>query len=364
MRVLQVLGRSAGGIARHVAQVTAALDGVGRFEVDIAGPQSLPVVLPKAVVPLQIPDGPFGHRDAVRRLRGYLRQGRYEVVHAHGLRAGIDAARAARREGVPALVTVHNLVQPEIAGGLKARLYRAAEPLAVRLADRTFAVSEEIARHLRRSLLARGARIEVLHLGVGDAPRVTCSREEVRAELGLTDESLVVTASRLSAQKAVHVMLEALARLDDTVVLAVLGEGELEGSLRDRARALGIAERVHFLGFRVDVADFVAAADVFCLSSIWEGVPLSVQEAILLGAPVVATRVGGMPEIVTDGVSGRLVPRDAPDALATALSEVLDDAETRRRYVARARADLVETFSTDRMLARLRSAYREAAGET
>lgn len=361
VRVLQVLGRSAGGIARHVAQITAALDGEDGFEVDIAAPPDIPVALPKPQIPVDIPDGPAaGHRAAVGRLRDIIRRGRYDVVHAHGLRAGIDAAVAGRRPRTTVFVTVHNLVQPEIAGPFKARLYRLAEPLAARLADRTFAVSEQIAGRLRRSRPARGAVIEVLYLGIGDRPAVGRDRARVRADLGLERERLVVTVARLAPQKALDVMLDAVARLPGDVVLIVLGEGDLQHGLEERARGLGIGGRVHFLGFRPDVADFVAAADAFCLSSVWEGVPLSVQEAILLGAPVVATDVGGMAEIVVDGTSGRLVPRSDPAALAAALEDVLADPARARAFAARARADLAERFSTDRMLARLRDAYREA----
>ena len=362
-RVLQVMGRSAGGIARHVAQVTEALDGRDGLRVDIAAPSDLPLDLPKPAIEVHIPDGPVrGHAAAVRRLRLILSRASYDVVHAHGLRAGIDGALAARRAGVPSLLTVHNLVQPEIAGGVRARLYRAAEPLAARLAHRTFAVSDEIARHLRRNPLARGAAVEVLYLGVGSAPAVARDRAAVRAELGVGERPLIVTASRLSPQKALHVMVAALALLPEETTLAVLGEGELQPRLEEHARRAGVDHRVLWLGFRADVADYVAAADVFCLSSIWEGIPLSVQESILLGTPVVATAVGGLPEIVEDGESGRLVPRDDPAALAGALAEVLMDRNLAARYAAAARGALEERFSTVRMLERLSAAYRSAGG--
>ena len=360
-RVLQVLGRSAGGIAAHVAQLTRSLDG-GKLTVDVAGPPDLPLEMPKPVLPLVIPDGPLlGHGGAIRTLRRLVTDGSYDVVHAHGLRAGIDTALAARKTGAQTLLTVHNLVHPDIAGRAKAIVYRPAESLAVRLNDRCFAVSAQIAQHLSGASNGTPAKVEVLHLGIGPAPEVSRSRAEVRAELGINEETaLLVTASRLAPQKALDVLLRALAMLSGDAALAVLGEGPLEYELRATAAEMGVSERVRWLGFRPDLPDYLAAADVFVLSSIWEGVPLAAQEAIQLEVPVVATDVGGMPELIEDRVSGRLVPARDPGALASALDETLRSHELRARYVERAAADLERNFSTERMLDRLRIAY---AGE-
>ena len=360
LRVLQVLGFSTGGISRHVAQVTEALDG-GELSVDVAGPDDLPLEMPKPVLPVRIPGGPVrGHRAAVRRLREIVSAGGYGIVHAHGLRAGIDAALAARGR-CPVVLTVHNLVHPAVAGRLKYLAYRRAESLAVGLTDHTFAVSADIAAHLRKLLGARD-KVEVLYLGIGEAPAVTRDRAAVRAELGVReDERLVVTASRLAPQKDLPVMFEALASAETPFVLAVLGTGPQEGELRRAAAGLGIAERVRWLGFRPDVADYIAAGDVFCLSSVWEGVPLAAQEAILLGVPVVATAVGGMPELVEDAVTGRLVPPRDPPALAAALRQVLASESLRKTFADEGKESLRRRFSTERMLARLAAEYRERA---
>lgn len=364
IKVLEVLGTSTGGVAAHVARVTEELNRAGGFEIEIAGSPDLPAEMPAAVYPLHIPKGPTGHRAAVRALIGLISRGDYQVIHGHGLRAGLDAARAARRTNVPVVVTVHNLVQREIAGALKARAFRVAEPLVAKLSDRTLAVSGEIADRLRSAAPARVGTIEVLHLGVGETPSTSRDRDDVRAGMDLmADDRLVVTVARLVPQKALHVMLAAVAELPSTVHLAILGEGRLEGDLRATADRAGIAERVHFLGFRADVADHLAAADVYVLSSIWEGVPLSAQEAILLGTPIVATHVGGMPELVEDRTSGRLVPRDDPEALAAAVAEVLGDPEVAGGYARKAAEELRKNFSTGAMLSRLSEIYRELADE-
>lgn len=355
-RVLQVLGRSAGGIARHVGQVTEALDGSDGFEVDIAGPVGLPIPMPKPLLTVEIPEGPLvGHAQAIRRLCDLL--GNYDVIHAHGLRAGIDAGLAARRVKKRSLLTVHNLVRAEIAGP-RTILYRRAEAAAVWATDHTFAVSMDIARHLTATVPRSADRIEVLYLGVGAAPGVTRERADVRSSLGLSDDTrLVVSVARLAPQKSLEVLFGALRRVHADVRLAVIGEGPLREDLERHLQFAGLSEKVDLLGFRNDVADYVAAADAFCLSSIWEGVPLAAQEAILLGTPVVGTDVGGMRELISNKVSGRLVPPKDPEALAAALDEVLGDAERAATYSQAALENLRERFSTERMLDRLKLAY-------
>jgi len=364
-RVLEVLGRSAGGIARHVARVVGGLNGRDGLRIDVAGPPDLPVPMGVPVLEVVIPDGPVrGHPGAVKKLSSIIVRGRYDMVHAHGLRAGIDTSLAVRgRRGgqetaVPVLVSVHNLMRPDILGGPRALVYRRAEGLAVRLSDRTFAPSVEIAEHLRATVPGAAGKIEVLHLGVGAAPPDLLPAAEVRWQLGLdNDERLVVTTARLAPQKALDVMLEAVARLPGNIVLAILGDGPLEGELRSLAAALGVADRVRFLGWQDEVAGYVAAADVFCLSSKWEAVALAVQEAVVLGTPVVTTDVGGMSELISDRVSGRLVPAGNPSALAAALADVLASPEEGARYAAAARDRLARDFSTEAMLDRLRRAY-------
>jgi glycosyltransferase involved in cell wall biosynthesis len=343
-----------------VAQVTESLDGRDGLHIDVACPPGLPVAMPKETIDLVVPTGLGGHPGLIRRLRSLVKTNGYDMVHAHGLRAGVDAALAAR--GLcDVLVTVHNLVSSEIAG-TRARTDRFAEPLVVRLAARTLAVSRQIALHLQAASPRSAGKVELLYLGIGEAPPVTRSRDEIRSELGVEDgKCLAVSVARLAPQKAVEVMLEALRRTATEPVLALAGEGPLEGELRALTQRLGLEERVRFLGFRDDVADVVAAADVFCLSSIWEGVPLAVQEAMLLETPVVSTAVGGMGEIVADGLSGRLVPAGDAAAFAAAIDEVCATPDIARAWAGRARLDLAERFSTEKMLHRLETLYRGGA---
>ena len=362
VRVLQVLGRSAGGIARHVSQVTAALDADG-FDIEIAGPRDLPIAMPKDVIDLDIPSGLFGHRRAVSALNRIVKAGAYDVVHAHGIRAGIDAGRACRHLNASVVTTIHNLIHPEVSGRIKAAAYKPAERIAVRVSDRVLAVSRDIADALLQAsghATEMSSKVEVLYLGIGDPPPVTRSAAEIRSELDATGP-LIVSAARLSAQKALHVLIEALAQMTPDVTAVVVGQGPLEDELRAQAERAGVNDRVHFPGWTNDAASYIAAGDVFVLSSVWEGIPLAAQEAILLGTTVVATNVGGMSELISDGVSGRLVPSGDATSLAGALEQVLEDENLARTYAERARDDLSRTFSTEAMLARLKDIYAGAS---
>jgi glycosyltransferase involved in cell wall biosynthesis len=358
-RVLEVLSRSAGGIARHVGDIAEGLQGKEGIEIDIAAPADLPVRLPGPVVPLEIPEGLSGHRSAVEHLREMIARGGYDVVHAHGLRAAIDAARAARSGPAVAIASIHNLIRSDVSGRMRALAYRRAEPLAVKWNDHLFAPSDEIARHLRMNAGRDGAKVELLHLGVAEPPRAPRARDEVRSELGVApDQPLLVTVARLAPQKALDVLIDACALLPHEVRLAIIGSGPCEAKLKALVHDRRLSDQVMFLGYKDEPQDQVAASDVFCLSSTWEACSLAAQEAMHLGVAVVSTDVGGMGELIEDRFSGRLVPNRDPRALAEAVREMLADPGERRRMAANAKVHLHAQFSLARMLSRLERAYR------
>jgi glycosyltransferase involved in cell wall biosynthesis len=360
IKVLEVLGRSTGGIAGHVADITEGLNGRDGLTIDIASPPDLPVRMPKAFIPVDIPEGVRGHIAAMRKLHRIVSDGGYDVVHSHGLRAALDSGRACKRTPAVPMATIHNLVLPEISGRLQALAFRQGEPLAVRWNDHVFAPSRDIALRLSSAAPDHAFKLEVLHLGVARTSRAPRERDEVRAELGVgPGHQLLVTVARLAPQKALHVLLAAVAMLPQTAHLVIIGSGPLEAELKAMARRLALDERVRFLGYRPSPQDEVAAADVFCLSSVWEACSLAAQEAIGLGVPVVSSDVGGMPELIEDRVSGRLVRQGDVQALGDAIRELLAaPEEERRRLAGNATAHLELHFSRAQMLDRLESAYR------
>lgn len=357
-RVLQVLGRSAGGVARHVAAISDGLHDPGTLEIDVAGPPDLPIEIHRLMHHVVIPDGPLrGHLAAIARLRAVMRSGGYNLVHAHGLRAAIDCSAACRRESVPLYMSMHNLVRADISGRVRSAIYRWGEVLAVRSSVRTFAPSEEIAGHLRSTVKVDPARIEVLYLGVGEPAAARRTSAEVRAEWGVPSGSkVVITVARLAPQKALDVLLRSIAEIEG-VYLVVVGDGPLEAQLRALAESLRLEDRVVWMGFRDDVHDQLRAADVFCLTSLWEAVSLAAQEAVLLEVPVVASDVGGIRELIEHGVGGLLVPKNDVASLVLALADVLVDPAGARERATTAREALRSRFSTEQMLSTLRHAY-------
>ena len=191
---------------------------------------------------------------------------------------------------------------------------------------------------------------------LGDLP----SRGEAREALGLSGR-VVATAGRLTAQKALGDALDAIARVDGAA-LVVLGDGPERPRLEARRDELGLGDRVRFLGAgtRDDVVRLFRAADVALLTSAWENLPHTVLEALAAGTPVVATAVGGVPEVVREGENGLLVAAGDVEAIGGALARLLGDHPLRERLAAAA-APSVEELSEPRILSRIVAEIEEAA---
>jgi glycosyltransferase involved in cell wall biosynthesis len=263
-------------------------------------------------------------------------------VHAHGTRAGAFAALALGPRGrgraglVPALVvTMHNAPPSGLAAGL---VYRGLERVVARRADAVLCASPDLAGRMRR-LGARGVDRAVVPAPAAEPP----SRAEVdraRGDLGAGDRPVVLAVGRLAKQKGFEVLLAAAAapawrQREPRPLVAIAGEGPLAGDLAAAARRHGVD--VRFLGPRRDVPALLAAADVVVVPSHWEARALFVQEALLAGRPVVATRVGGIPELTGDEAALLVPPGDA-DALAAAVLAVLGDVALAGRLAAAAQA--------------------------
>lgn len=307
----------------------------------------------------------------LRRATAVLRRRRPDVVHAHRNKDAVLGAIAARIAGVPHVVrTVHGLAEP-MRGWRRAkyRAYDALDRFVFRWAgDRIVAVSHDVAAALRASGFPAGSVVTV-HNGV-DAGAIRAARDsaDVRRSLGIgTDAFVVGTAGRLSPVKAQDRLLRAaraILRERPDARFLVVGEGPLEPDLRRLAATLGIAKACVFPGARADVHDLVAAMDVFTLTSLHEGIPMALLEAMALGRPVVATAVGGVPEIVTHGDDGLLVKAADDQALACACLALARDPGRARAMGARARATVIERFSHETAGRALLDTYRAVAAPT
>jgi glycosyltransferase involved in cell wall biosynthesis len=188
----------------------------------------------------------------------------------------------------------------------------------------------------------------------------------LRRSLGLPVEAILVgTVGRLDPVKDHKNLLNAFARIARTeppVFLVVVGDGPMRAEIESHASNLGISARVKFLGERDNIPELLRAFDVFALNSIAEGISNTILEAMASGLPIVATRVGGNPELVEDDVSGQLIPPRNPDALTAALERYLREPETCRRHGIAARERAEKYFSLNRMASRYEKLYRSLAG--
>ena len=244
-------------------------------------------------------------------------------------------------------------------GGLRVRFLRATRTAALRRARRIVVPSA----YLREIALGWGLEPERVVVIPNPAPPLgeLPSREEARAALGI-DGPTLGTAGRLTAQKALGDALAALARVDG-VSLVVLGDGPEREGLERRSAELGLTGRVRFLGAgtRDDVVRLFLAADAALLTSAWENLPHTLLEALAVGTPVIATAVGGVPEVVRDGENGLLVPPGDVEAIAAAIERLLGDASLRVALAAAAApsvAELAEPRILGRIVAELEAAVR------
>ncbi len=277
------------------------------------------------------------------------------LLHTHGYRADVVDAPAARQLGIPAVTTVHGFT----GGGLKNRIFERLQVRAFRGLDAVVAVSQRLADQLA----GRGVPPRLLRCipnawsGWAVAP---LSRAEARRTLDLPAEGQVVGwVGRLSREKGADVFIDAVARLSAPgVTAAVVGAGRDADALRARAARRGIADRIRWCGEVADAASCFSAFDVFALSSRTEGTPIVVLEAMASGVPIVATRVGGVPDVLTDGEGWLVAPED-PLALAAALQAALGDRKAAAVRVAAAAARLAARFASGPWLDAYEGLYRD-----
>jgi len=300
----------------------------------------------------------------LRELTARLAEGNYDVVHTHGTKSGVLGRVAARRVGVRAIVhTLHGFPFHEF----QFRATRAALVTMERrlgrftdyfLTDGTFVASEAV-----RLKIAPPDRIRALISPIDPVPPVSADRRRrARQLLGLPQHAQVVgTTARIVAQKAPLDMVEAFAALGRPDVYMVwIGEGELRARTEELIRARGLTDRFLLIGERSDVPQLLPALDVFALSSLFEGLPCSVIEAMTCGIPVVANAVNSVPEIVLAGKTGIVTRPKDPSSLARGIAYLLDHPHDAARMAAAARDHVGQQFNPDALGEELMDAYDTA----
>jgi glycosyltransferase involved in cell wall biosynthesis len=276
------------------------------------------------------------------------------VAHSHEFSMAVYGAWAAHRAGIPHIITMHG--SRYYAQRLRRRLALRAAVLA---SAHTIAVSNGLAQALRRDLWVARATLEMIPNGVPYAPP---ARITLRDELGLgPHDRLLVSIGSLYPVKGHRHAIEAVALLADLhprLHLAIGGRGHLRDELSAQSRERGVGHRVHLLGLRSDVPALLAAADVFVLPSLSEGLPLALLEAMFSACAIVATSVGEVPAVLDHGQAGALVEPGNPAALASAIDRLLGDPVAARAMGARAAARAIAEFDATRMLRRYLDIYK------
>ena len=355
MRILHVLpGLSPGGMERLVIQLAADTTGHGDSVVVASGPGAWTGEVARAgAAHVALPATSRGIASsmatatATARLARCIRHTRPHVVHAHNVRATALAklALVGTRDRIVLMPTLHGVAPGD---------YRAASRVLRRVAHRVIVCAPSVARSLEAAGFP-GDRIDVITNGAALHPAGLRRQADLRASLQLGSAPLVVGIGRLVEQKNWPVFIEAAASLEGPC-FAVAGEGPLRQELMDLARRSG--NRVRFLGVVDDIAALVGLASCVVSTSTWEGLPLTLLEALSVGAPVVATAVDGVTDLVPPEAALLVAPGD-PVAVSEAISRVLADDDLVRDLRRRA-LTAAPGWGPEGMLGRYRNAYQAA----
>ena len=384
MRILSVITRlNIGGVSPPVISLTAGLREYGhesRLVVGLPGPKegTMEADAEKAGVPLvrirELQRAPDPRRDSVAliRLVRLFRALRPDVVATHMAKAGALGRLAARLARVPVVVhTYHGQGFQVFEERWKESVALSMERWLARLSTGNIVVSETQFRRFLRLGIGRADKIRVIRYGLDLEPFVAAPTlpRTLRKDLGLTEAArLIGVVARVISIKGQDVLLRAaghLAHDNPALHFVIAGDGAQREEFQALARTLGLEERVHFLGWRRDIPFVLANLDVVVLPTVldFEGVPLALIEALATGRPVVATRVGGVGELVRDGETGLLVePRD--DAgLARAIASLVGDPARMKALAEGGQRLVTSLYQRDRMIAETERFYRECFGK-
>jgi glycosyltransferase involved in cell wall biosynthesis len=344
-RVVQMLGQGLHGLG-HEVHVIAVGSETTAFEPFLsplaqAGVQTHTIVIP--------PRRYARERAAVATLCRRLRP---DVVHTHGYRPDVLHAHGVQQLGLAVVTTVHGFT----GGGWKNRFYEWLQSRAFRRFDAVVAVSRPLVDRLARAGVPRARIHAIPNASRPSAPPL--ERAAARAALAIAPDDFVVGwVGRVSHEKGADVVLRALSHLSDLpLALSVLGTGPDRSGLEARARRLGLDRRIRWHGQVPDAARLFTAFDAFVLSSRTEGTPLVLLEAMAAGVPIVTTRVGGVPDVVSSA-HAVLVPSDDPVRLAAGIRGVYDNPGAARRRASAAADRLVREFGVASWLDRYETIY-------
>ncbi|MEV0491439.1 glycosyltransferase family 4 protein [Streptomyces atratus] len=352
LRTVQVLGGGSADSSAHVSSLAAGLVARG-VHVTVCAPADLDRAYDFSgtgarFVPVPRRSDPA----AVAALRGACVGA--DVVHAHGLHAGVRAGLALGGRRTPLVLTWHTRAYAE---GARGQVLHLLERRAARAAAVVLGTSSDLVDRARRRG-ARDVRLSPVATPLSRIPAAVRDGGKVRAELGVLDRPLLVSIGSLVPHRGYDVLLDAARmwrQLDPVPLLVIAGEGRGRGALQRRIRDEELPVRL--IGSRDDVAELLDAADLALLPSRWEARSVVAQQALRLGAPLVATAVGGVPELVGD--AAELVPYGNAEAMARVVVRLLEDPAAREHMAGAGRAQAVSWPTEDDTIAQVLSVYDE-----
>jgi len=316
---------------------------------------------------------PINDLKALYKTYRSIKNGKYDIVHTHSSKAGVIGRVAGRLAGVKNIVhTPHGSIFdqdadiPSVSGALLIKCLLLVERIAARLTDRIVTLTDAEAIGYVKLGMGDKAKFTTIHSGIdlsrfGDVKIDVVSKKK---ELGIPSNSTVITTiARLTPEKGHKYLIEAakevIAESDNHIKFVFVGDGDLRDDLENKARELGLDEAILFLGLRDDVPEILAISDLFVLSSLYEAQGRVIVEAMAAELPVVATRVGGVPDVVIDGETGILVPPASPQALASAIVKMLADKGNAKQMGQAGKRQVDPEFSVETMVKQIDMLYSE-----
>ncbi len=365
MRLIFLITRAdtIAGAQVHVLELVKMLSASGHDVLVVTGARGLfTETLEELAIPthtcdvLQREINPLKDWQALVTLRQIIKQFRPDLLAAHSSKAGILGRLASKLSSIPCVFTAHGWA---FTGGVAQptrTIYQVLERLLEPLARQIICVSE-YDRQIALKAGMKASRIMAIRNGMPDIP------PELRADAGASHPVRIVSVARFDVPKDYASLLQACQTIPD-IQLDLVGDGPQLAAMKDLAQSLGMTDRVNFLGFRKDVSNILAKAQIFTLISNWEGFPLTTLEAMRAGLPVVVSDVGGAGEAVIEGETGYCIPRGNVLALRQRLSELVADSHLRHEIGQAARKRYETEFTFEHMFQQTLAVYERVLATT
>jgi len=358
VRVAEIIRRAEGGMREHYLTLVKGLAEMG-FEVLAAcnfSSQTMKELEDKGaeIYRFELEDDVnlFSDIREIFCLYRKIKMFRADVVHCHGFKAGLTGRIAAFFAKCPSVYTVHNFMPQSAVTGIRLVVLRFIERILTVGTYKVITVSQALKDEMTGKLGLPCDMIKVVRNGI--APLTQSVGVDVRKQWGIPDDCILVGCiARLVPSKGLNYLIDAMpsiVEIKPDIMLLIAGDGPILQALKNQVRALRLEEKVIFTGFIDNAADYLSTFDIFILPSLKEGLGISIIEAMMAGKPVIASRTGGIPEVISDNVTGRLIKPGDSDEIKEALLSVVENPESMKAYAENGRKHAMENFGLQAMM--------------